>query len=525
MQKKLTAISIIFLLITAVIPVDMAASAQGQAKILTDEMNVRGGPGLSYPIVGTATRDQTYPIVSEKDDWVEIQFSPTVKGWVASWLVEKNQAEQSVNNNEVTSNATNLRIRSGPSTSHEILGAFPNGQKAKALEKNGDWVKISYENVTGWVSTQFVTEAPSKEAQPQKLKKQADQSAASGSVGVSSLNVRKNPEANSEVVATLNRNTNVSITDEKYGWYEINFNGMSGWVASHYIVKDQSGGQPAKNSSSSENPDNGTSNNTSGEYAIIVYDGTNIRTSPSTSSSIIQRAAKGESFSITSSSNDWYEVTLENGDKGYLASWVVQVSNDPAEEADLPQAPKQSNDTGSIKNKTIVLDPGHGGRDSGTIGYTGSLEKKLTWNTTQLLYRKLQSYGANVYLTRHSDSFVSLQSRVSVSHYRNADAFVSVHYDAHEDRSIHGSTAYYYSETKDKQLASDVQAEIANRSSLDNRGVLFGDFYVIRENQQPSILLELGYLSNPQEEVVISSRSYQEKVTDGIANGLEDYFE
>lgn len=522
MHKKIAVISILFLLLTMTIPVEMTVSAKGQARILTDEMNVRGGPGLSYPIVGTAKRDQIYPIVSEKEDWVEIQFSSTVKGWVASWLIEKKQAEQSVNN-EVTSKATNLRIRSGPDTTYEILGVFPNGQKAKASEKNGDWVKISYENVTGWVSAQFVAEAPSEEAQPQNENQQNVQSDSTGTVGVSTLNVRKSPEANSDIVATLNRNTVVSISDEKYGWYEINFNGMSGWVASHYIVKDPSGGQAAK-INSSENADKSITDKASGEYAIIVYEGTNIRSDPSTSSTIIQRAGKGESFSITSSANDWYEIKLENGEKGFIASWVVQVSSDPSEKADLPQAPKQ-NGSGTIKNKTIVLDPGHGGHDSGTIGYTGTLEKKLTWKTTELLYHKLQSFGANVYLTRHSDSFVSLQSRVSVSHYRNTDAFVSIHFDAYEDTSIRGSTAYYYSESKDKQLASDVQAEIAKRSLLENRGVVFGDYFVLRENRQPSILLELGYLSNPQEEVAVSSRSYQEKVTDGIANGLEDYFE
>ncbi|MCI4059989.1 N-acetylmuramoyl-L-alanine amidase, partial [Bacillus cereus] len=109
-------------------------------------------------------------------------------------------------------------------------------------------------------------------------------------------------------------------------------------------------------------------------------------------------------------------------------------------------------------------DPGHGGKDSGTIGYSGKFEKNLTIKTAKLLASKLRSAGADVYVTRQDDTFVSLQSRVSTSHYRNADAFISIHYDSYADTSTRGSTAYYYSPAKDEELASDVHSEVVKRS-------------------------------------------------------------
>ncbi|WP_317906818.1 N-acetylmuramoyl-L-alanine amidase, partial [Bacillus subtilis] len=128
------------------------------------------------------------------------------------------------------------------------------------------------------------------------------------------------------------------------------------------------------------------------------------------------------------------------------------------------------------------------------------------------------------YMTRNDDSFVSLQSRVATSHYRNADAFISIHYDSFANASVRGNTAYYYSPSKDRKLAADVQSEIEKHSPLPSRGVLFGDYFVLRENKQPAALFELGYLSHPQEEAVVSTNAYRERVTDGIRSGLENYF-
>ncbi|MCY8473229.1 SH3 domain-containing protein [Bacillus halotolerans] len=497
-------------------PFSAVTAAQGEAVIATDEMNVRSGPGLSYGIMAEVKKGERYPILKEDGDWVQIQLGSGDKGWVVSWLItkEKQSGTSSTDSSEtVTSTDPDLRMRTGPGTSYEVIGKFPQGSQASVIDKDSGWIKISYRNSTGWVSSEYVTSGSGSSASEENDQTESSGST-TGTVGVSSLNVRGSASHDAAIITKLSRGTKLTILEEKNGWLHIEVNGLKGWVASHYIVTSS---DPAEDSADVSSSD-------STKKAYIVYGGTNLRSDASTSASIVKRAAKGDAYSITGSKGSWYEVKLDNGQTAYVANWVVQTSKS-AEESGEPPVADSASGSGSLKNKAIVVDPGHGGKDSGTIGYSGQFEKKLTIKTAKLLASKLRSAGADVYVTRQDDTFVSLQSRVSTSHYRNADAFISIHYDSFADTSTRGSTAYYYSPAKDQELASDVHSEVVKRSSIPDRGVLFGDYYVLRENKQPAMLYELGYVSHPQEEAIVHSNSYQEKVTDGIESGLEKYFQ
>ncbi|MCY8490280.1 SH3 domain-containing protein [Bacillus atrophaeus] len=518
MNKKCTILILCFVIIAALFsPPRTVTAAQGEAVIATDEMNVRSGPGLSYGITTEVKKGESYPILKEDGDWVQIQLNSGEKGWVVSWLIKKKTGESSrasAGSETVTSTDSDLRIRKGPGTSYEVIGKFPQGEQAKIIDKDNSWIKISYQGVTGWVASVYTSKSGGGSQESGQASTSQNKS---GTVGVSSLNVRSSASHDSAIITKLTRGTKLSILTEENGWLKIEANGQRGWVASHYIVT-------GSNQSTSSSGGSGSSSSSSAKKAYIVYGGTNLRSSASTSASIVERAEKGSSYTITGTKGSWYEVTLENGQTAYVANWVVQTSKKDEEAGEAPVAKSSSSGSGSLQNKSIVVDPGHGGKDSGTIGYTGKFEKNLTIKTANLLASKLRSAGANVYVTRQDDTFVSLQSRVSTSHYRNADAFISIHYDSYANSSVRGSTAYYYSPAKDRELASDVHSEVAKRSPIPDRGVLFGDYYVLRENKQPAMLYELGYLSHPQEESIVHSGSFQEKVTDGIESGLEQYF-
>lgn len=519
MKKRTLALILCGVIITALLPsFHTAIAAEGEAVIATDKINVRGGPGLSYGIKAEVKKGERYPITKEEGDWVQLQLSPGKTGWVVSWLISKTAGgadNSSATSGTVTSTDPDLRIRKGPGTSYEVIGKLPQGAHASVLDKNSGWVNISYQGTTGWVSSEYVT-ADSGGSDTKATS--ARSGSKSGTVGVSSLNVRSAASHDSAIMTKLSRGTKVSILSEDHGWLKIEANGQKGWAASHYIIKD------SDSSGSASGSGDGSAGSGSSKKAYIVYGGTNLRSSASTSASIVKRADKGAAYPIVGSSGKWYEVRLENGQTAYVANWVVQTSKSGEETGEAP-SPNTSGGSGSLKNKTIVVDPGHGGKDSGTIGYSGKFEKNVTIKTAKLLAQKLRASGANVYITRQDDTFISLQARVSTSHYRNADAFISIHYDSYADTSTRGSTAYYYSPSKDRQLASDVHSEVVKRSPIPDRGVLFGDYYVLRENKRPAMLYELGYLSQPQEETIIHSGSYQEKVTDGIESGLEHYFQ
>ena len=175
-----------------------------------------------------------------------------------------------------------------------------------------------------------------------------------------------------------------------------------------------------------------------------------------------------------------------------------------------------------LKGRVIVLDPGHGGYDSGTRGVT-YLEKTLTLRTALELKPLLESAGAKVIMTRNSDYYLSLTQRVNISNYNKAHAFISLHYNAYSSTSS-GVMTFYYSSSKDAELSSSVQSSLAASTQLRNIGYKYGNYHVLRENRQPAALVELGFLSNPTEEKLVATTTYQKKAANGIYNGLFRYF-
>lgn len=111
-----------------------------------------------------------------------------------------------------------------------------------------------------------------------------------------------------------------------------------------------------------------------------------------------------------------------------------------------------------------------------------------------------------------------------MAHQQAADAFISIHYDASEDRTISGFTTYYY-HSYQESLAQYVHEGVAKQLSLRDRGVQKGNYLVLRENKQNAVLLELGYLSNPGEEKVINTDRFREQATMGIYEGILKYFD
>lgn len=190
---------------------------------------------------------------------------------------------------------------------------------------------------------------------------------------------------------------------------------------------------------------------------------------------------------------------------------------------------------GGIAGKVIVLDPGHGGSDPGAIGQSGLMEKQVTLPVAKYLKDILEARGAKVILTRTTDVDVfgphasgpdELQARSNVANYNNADAFVSIHINSFTNPNVGGIATYYYDKTPhDLRLANRVQEEIANESGFDgDRGVQPGDLYVLRNTDMPAILVELGFISNRQEENLLKTEETRRDFAAHIADGLTAYF-
>lgn len=127
-------------------------------------------------------------------------------------------------------------------------------------------------------------------------------------------------------------------------------------------------------------------------------------------------------------------------------------------------------------------------------------------------------------LTRSNDSFVDLEPRPALANKLKADAFISVHFDSsNEANEASGTTTYYYSSSKDMSLAKAINNQ-TKTLPLNNRGIEYGNYQVLRDNQRPAVLLELGYINSDKDFSYISSANYQAKVADAVYTGLTDYF-
>jgi len=190
--------------------------------------------------------------------------------------------------------------------------------------------------------------------------------------------------------------------------------------------------------------------------------------------------------------------------------------------------------TGGLKGKRITIDPGHGGSDPGAIGLRGNKEKTSTLLISNYLKQYLSAEGAIVSMTRTTDvdvygKFASakneLQARVDVSTRNRADAFVSIHHNANNNRSIGGIATYYYPKSGyDYKLGNAIQKKIAAASKMRNMGTQQANFYVIKRSYIPAVLLEVGFLSNPNEEQKIASTWFQKTIAKAIFDGLKEYF-
>ena len=168
---------------------------------------------------------------------------------------------------------------------------------------------------------------------------------------------------------------------------------------------------------------------------------------------------------------------------------------------------------------TVVIDAGHGGHDRGGIPGQRVAEKDMTLDVAQRLRNVLAAKGYRVVMTRDSDVFVPLPTRVAIANsYRNA-IFVCIHFNATQRRGAGGIETYFYSRDS-LPLASAVHYYVAGGAPSSNRGVRRRGYYVLRRTNVPAVLVECGFLTNPTEAAYAQTASYRQKLADEIAAGV-----
>ena len=249
---------------------------------------------------------------------------------------------------------------------------------------------------------------------------------------------------------------------------------------------------------------------------------------------------------------------------------TVATASAPAASSAAPSVAVPRMKPRRVPPRVIVIDAGHGGPDPGTIGSSGTREKDIVLTTARQIRDRLAAAGRyKVVLTRDRDTYLKLRDRVRIGRQQGADLFISLHADAHPVRGTRGVSVYTLSEKAsdaeagalaEKENKSDIIAgfdlseenvevaniliELAQRETMNRSAVFanvlirelglrvallrrshrFAGFAVLKAPDVPSVLIELGYLSNHKEEKLLRSQAHRDKIADAVVEAVEDYF-
>lgn len=191
----------------------------------------------------------------------------------------------------------------------------------------------------------------------------------------------------------------------------------------------------------------------------------------------------------------------------------------------------------SIHNKTvIVIDVGHGGSDPGKVSNSGTLEKDVNLQIAQFLKDYLIDKDYTVFLTRESDQGLydenasnkkrsDLSNRIHFFEQKQADYVISVHQNSYPDASVHGAQCFYYTNSVEgEQFAKAIQDALLKIDPSNKRKEKASNsYFLLKRTSVPSIIVECGFLSNPEEASKLTDENYQKKIANAIAEGAASY--
>lgn len=177
-----------------------------------------------------------------------------------------------------------------------------------------------------------------------------------------------------------------------------------------------------------------------------------------------------------------------------------------------------------------MIDPGHGGRDPGAVGPTGLQEKSVTLPVSKQVVQLLKDSGIVTNLTRDTDKHfgitisADLSARAIKANQSKSKVFISIHCNSFHDQNANGTETFHHPrDLEGQKLATHIQTRLIPAIKLRDRGVKSENLAVLRETSMPAALVELAFISNPQEEILLKSPDFQKKAAKAIAQGIADY--
>ena len=197
-----------------------------------------------------------------------------------------------------------------------------------------------------------------------------------------------------------------------------------------------------------------------------------------------------------------------------------------------------NSDTVPSRNYTVVIDPGHGGTDPGSIGFKTKVhEDKLNLKMSLLLKKKLEQAGINVVMTRDDHNALidgagrkwkrkEMEARRDLIVKTRPNMVISLHQNSYTNHTLRGAQVFYDKKSEiSKQIADSIQEQFKLNLDASIKATSPGDYFMLKCSSAPSVIVECGFLSNEEDEKLLQTYSYQEKIIDSIYKGIVNFFQ
>ncbi len=503
-----------------------------QVKVQVERgLNVRSGPSTGYPVITKLPSGTFLDILYIEEDWLLACHNYGKTGWVASRHTSFSPDLQDklppILETNVTVQARLLNVRGGPGTEYPRLNQVQKGETLTVYKKNGDWLLVRLaDNSTGWVRDNYVS-SPSIPQNDAGISIESNEDTREVDNGVkemnnlpaadppshgegapllprvkvtaSSLRLREGPGLQHEITAAIPKNTTLLVHDKDGQWLKVGLpDNREGWVAGWHTEALSDGAETKEKKI---------------RLATVNTNVLRVRSGPGLDFSQTGRVFSGNHLLVLNEEKGWNYVQLPDNSYGWVSGDYTSYN---------------TLNLGGEQNITIIIDPGHGGKDQGATGINGLLEKEVVLTVSLQVAEQLRARNFNVVMTRNSDVTVSLKDRVQIAETAEADLFVSIHANAHPNPTVTGTEAFYFSgrasSARSFYLATLLQQEVSRALHLPSLGTKRARFFVIRETTMPGALLELAFLSNAVDEAILNTSEAQQHAANAIVRAVLSYY-
>ncbi|GAW91270.1 SH3 domain-containing protein [Calderihabitans maritimus] len=505
-------------------PAEAGGEKETKVALVTGKVvNVRQGPGLNFARIDKVTEGERLPVVGEDNGWYQVVLDGGRKGWIAGWLAKVDTQSLPSGSTMVQVTGSVVNIRQGPGTDFPVITKVKRGEHLGVLAEENRWYQVSLEEgLKGWIAGWLVeardgvsleeTQATSRGSTENNV----DSGQTPSTVVDDTYNSQTDP-INLDSGAQEKTGDNPSLEDDDSEAFNL-ISGLDEEVKEDRLLISIRGNEPpVYNTFELEDP----------RRLVVDITRSRLEIAPEDRIRKINHPAVSQ-------------VRL-----GQFTPDTVRVVFDLPESSNYTFSSQRQGTTVlfeflpfSLAGKTVVLDPGHGSIqaeglfDPGAIGPSGVHERDVVMAIAEETGRILSRKGATVIFTRNGDTALDLPERAAIANDVEADVFVSIHANSSFSPIPNGTATYFYapqgtelaSQRDERQfLAQMVQRELVKEINRADLGIREANFSVLRNTLVPSILVEVAFISNPEEERLLTDPEFRSRAARGIAKGIELY--